>query len=562
MDSYARTLIERGNALFGKRSSLLSMWQEVANNFYVERADFTVQRTIGTTFADNLTTSFPLLARRELGDGLGSMLRPKEKEWFFCETTRQDRVDNQGKKWLEAATQTQRRAMYARASKFVRATKEGDHDFGAFGQCAMSVQLNRDGDDLLYRCWHLRDVAWVEDANGDVCEVHRKWKMFARDAVKLFPRTASARLRETAEKDPHTEVELRHVVMRAEDYDNPGASKKWRQPWVSIFVEADEMTMLEEVGSRGRVYIIPRWQTVSGSQYAYSPATVAALPDARLLQAMTLTLLEAGEKYTNPPMVAVQQAIRSDVALFAGGITWVDQEYDERLGEVLRPLAQDKGGMAIGRDLRNDVREMLERCFYLNKLTGPNFSQMAGGKEMTAFEVGQRVQEYIRTALPLFEPMEQDYNGALCDETFDILLHAGAFGPFADMPRSLAGADIRFRFESPLTEIIDAQKGQKLINAKQLLAQVADVSPQSAHVVDWTAAYRDALEGSRTPMAWINSDQQVQALNDAAAQAQQQQQLLGGMQQAADVASTLGDAAGGFAKAGVTPGVPGTPVAA
>jgi hypothetical protein len=45
---------------------------------------------------------------------------------------------------------------------------------------------------------------------------------------------------------------------------------------------------------------------------------------------MTLTLLEAGEKFTNPPMIAVQEAIRSDVAIYAGGITWVDKDYDER----------------------------------------------------------------------------------------------------------------------------------------------------------------------------------------------------------------------------------------
>lgn len=560
MDSYARTLVERGNVLFGKRQSLMSMWQEVANNFYVERADFTTMRTIGTTFADALTTSYPLLARRELGDGLGSMLRPKEKEWFFVETARQDRVDDQGKKWLAAATQTQRRAMYARATKFVRATKEGDHDFASFGQTVLSVQLNRDQSDLLYRCWHLRDVVWVENADGDICEVHRKWKCFARDAVAMFPR-CSARIRDIAEKNPHEEVELRHIVMRSADYDNPGG-RKWRQPWVSIYVEAAEMAMLEEVGSRGRVYIIPRWQTVSGSQYAYSPATVAALPDARLLQAMTLTLLEAGEKYTNPPLVAVQNAIRSDVALYAGGITWVDAEYDERLGEVLRPLSQDKSGMAIGRDLRNDVRDTIERCFYLNKLTGPNFSGMSGGREMTAYEAGQRVQEYVRQALPLFEPMEQDYNGGLCDETFDLLLHAGAFGSHADIPDSLRGADIRFRFESPLTEIIDAQKGQRLVNAKQLLAQVADVSPESAHVVDWKKAYRDALEGGRTPAEWLNDDATLKAMADAEAQRQQAQQLLGGMQQAADVANTLGGAAGGFAKAGMVPGAAGVPVAA
>ncbi len=184
---------------------------------------------------------------------------------------------------------------------------------------------------------------------------------------------------------------------------------------------------------------------------------------------------------------------------FAGGITWVDSEYDERLGEVLRPLTQDKSGMPIGRDLRNDVKEAISECFFLNKLTLPPMD--TGSKEMTAFEVGQRVQEYIRQALPLFEPMEQDYNGGLCDLTFDLLLHNGAFGAIADIPRSVLGSDIRFRFESPLTEIIDAQLGTKLANAKQLLATVADVAPGAAFDIDWRAGFREALEGNRTPMA-------------------------------------------------------------
>ena len=48
--------------------------------------------------------------------------------------------------------------------------------------------------------------------------------------------------------------------------------------------------------------------------------------------AMTLTLLEAGEKVVNPPLVATEQVVRSDVAIFAGGITWIDAEHDDRLG--------------------------------------------------------------------------------------------------------------------------------------------------------------------------------------------------------------------------------------
>ena len=69
---------------------------------------------------------------------------------------------------------------------------------------------------------------------------------------------------------------------------------------------------------------------------------MAALPDARLLQAMTYTLLEAGEKTTNPPMVVTKGAVRSDVSIFAGGLTWSPyKEWDFFLDYV---AAQRKNG--------------------------------------------------------------------------------------------------------------------------------------------------------------------------------------------------------------------------
>jgi hypothetical protein len=146
-----------------------------------------------------------------------------------------------------------------------------------------------------------------------------------------------------AAKKPFETIECAHMVIDADMYtgDSVGGPKRGSQPRYLICYDKAHDTVLEAVPIWGRHYIIPRWQTVSGSQFAYSPATVAALPDGRLLQAMTLTLLEAGEKITNPPMVATQEAVRSDINIFPGGVTWVDIEYDEKLGEALRPLSTD-----------------------------------------------------------------------------------------------------------------------------------------------------------------------------------------------------------------------------
>jgi len=529
-------LLEQGTELFGKRSSLLSFWQEVAENFYPERADFTMVRNIGQDFASNLMTSYPILARRDLGNAISAILRPSGKKWLHIRTTENwDRMGVEARAWLEWAEGRMVRAMNHRTSQWVRATKEGDMDFASFGQTVIQTTMNPTATGLLYRCWHLRDVAWQENASGIADSVYRRWKPTARQLVSLFGKDRVHKSTyDYLEKAPLTEVEVWHVVIPTADCPY---GKPVNTPFKSVYFEVKTKHIIEEVGIYEQEYTIPRWQTVSGSQYAYSPSTVAALPDARLIQAMTAVLLEAGEKAVTPPMIATQEAIRSDINVYAGGITFVDQDYDERLGEVLRPLTQDKNGIPVGFNLQADTRAMIAEAFYLNKLTLP-----AQGQDMTAYEVGQRIQEYIRQAMPLFEPMESEYNAPLCDITFSKLMRAGAFGSPLDMPKELRNQNIEFTFESPLHDASEREKGQRYIEASQMLAAAQGVDQTSVHTVDAVKALRETLLAIGTPASWIRSEADVA---DRVAKDQEQLQMaqsLAAMEQGANVAKTFSEA--------------------
>lgn len=506
LDSTAKRLIERGDALFGKRSQLLSLWQELAENFYVERANFTYTRNLGDEFSDHLMSSYPLMVRRDLGNAFSSMLR--QDEWFKLKLSREDQETHDALKWLEYATGVQRRVMYDRRARFVRATKEGDHDFATFGQCVLSAELNKVRNGLLFRAWHLKDCAWSEGYDGSVNEMHRKWKPSAKELVGTFGKQVHAKVKEKAEKHPHVEIECRHIVLPADDMNEEGNFR-------SLFVDVENQHTVEDVEVKRFQYVVPRWQTVSGSQYAFSPATVAALPDARLLQSMTGVLLTAGEKYVDPPMLAVQEAIRSDVDIRRGGITWVDHEYDERLGEVLRPLSQDKSGFPAGFSMEEGIRGDLAEAFYLSKLSLPI---MAG--DMTATEVSQRVEEYIRQSLPLFEPMEMEYNGQLCDLVFNLLLDNNAFGN--TMPDSLANQEVEFQFESPLRTAIDRKDGVRYREALELTAMGSEMEASLPANVDFHEALRDALEGVGVKQTWLADEEQVE---EAIKQAKQQQEI-------------------------------------
>ena len=530
MDSAVQTLIDQGDSLFGKRQSLVSLWQCIADQFYPERADFTNQRYLGEDFASNLTTSYPLIARRDLGNTFSSMLRPTDKDWFRMAVDGVE--DHEAKAWLEWASKTQKRAMYDRRAQFVRATKEADHDFAAFGQAVVSVEVHPDKSSLVYRCWHLRDVVWCDGPDGAVESVHRKWKTTPYELKRTFGADKiGPAITKKLEKEPYCDVQVRHIIVPADMYQG---AIKFRTPLVALFIDVENGHVIEATGARVNPYVIPRWQTVSGSQYAYSPATVCALPDARLIQAMTLTLLEAGEKAANPATVAVQEAIRGDVNLYAGGITWVDAAYDERLGEVLRPMAVDAKGLPLNMELIQDTRSMIRAAFFLDKLTMPARTSAA-----TAYEVSQWVQEYIRNALPLFEPMEIGYNGALCERTFELGLSAGLFGPPDSIPESLSERNIEFKFVSPLRDAIEKQKGHTFVESATMLAQAAALDPSAPSIVNVQEALRDTLEGIGVPAKWTRSRDDVAAIAEQQAAMAQQQRLLESMQQAAGVAKDL-----------------------
>lgn len=531
-----KSLNELANNLFSKRGSLMSLWQEQAEQFYVERADFTTTRSAGEDFAAHLTTSFPLLCRREMGDAVGQMLRPTNKVWLHAVPEDPSISDNESKRWLEWTDKVMRSAMYDPVSQFARASKQADHDYVTFGQAAISIELGRHRDSLLYRTWHLKDVVWRENQDGVNDFVGRKWNVAVSDLIRLFPRAElDPKIHQMARKNPFHEIEVKHIVCDAEMADMNTRGR----PRVSIYYDCKHERVIEQEPIWNRIYRIPRWATIAGSQYAFSPATVAALPEARLLQAMALTLLEAGEKAVNPPLIATKDAVKSDMQQFPGGVTWVDMEYDERLGEALRAMNIDTKGLPFGLDMVQDSRSVLQQCFFLNKLRAFNPNQ---DPSMTAFQAGQIVQEYIRGALPLFEPMELEYNGAIAEETFELMYRHGAFGSPQDIPKPLRGADVGFRYESPLHDAIEQQKGVKFMEFSQLIATAIQLDPAVAHLPKAKDILRDVADGVRIPAKWLRSETEVQDIERRMAQDAEQQRAIDSLAQGAAISKDLGAA--------------------
>lgn len=494
------------NSMFNSQKTVKSLWQSLADNFYPERADFVHERSLGQEMADGIMDSVPVLSRRDLGNSFHAMLR--DGNWFELTTGPDAQIDRDGRLWLEWATQQQRRYMKDRAAGFDRAVKTGDHDFATFGNAALSVEPNSTATGVVYRCWHLRNMAWEEDSAGNVCTVARKWDAKLKILVDIFGYDKlPQKYQNKFDKNPYDTVTLYHLIIPS---DLSNDEEMMRYKYVSYFVMPEEKTMLERKGINYQYYVIPRFQTLAGSPYAYSPATICALPDARTLQSMTYTLLEAASRYSRPPMVATMKAITGVVDLRPDGVTWVDNDYDQRTGKALEAIAQNKGGYPIGAAERGRVYETLERAFYLNTLVLP-----LGEKEMTAYEVQERMKQYRRTNLPLFAPMENDYNGQLCEATFDLLMMMGQLGATQDIPQSLQGAEVEFKYKSPLTTDEEEEKLNRFSQIRAELRESADLDRGVIDVIDFDTAIRDAVRGIGTPATWFRSNEDIQGIREA-----------------------------------------------
>lgn len=543
MESRANDVLRIGDQRFSRRRRVDELWQELALNFYPNRANFTTKNDDGTEYADHLFSSYPTLARRELGNMLDEFLFPEK---FFSIHVNDEDLDegDEERQFLEYMTEIQYRAMTDPKAGLIGARTQTNHDLVSFGNGVIKYGLNINGDGLLFRNYHLRDCAWAENAEGQIDCLHRNWNPTARQLKQYFGDKVSKEVDKALEKDPEKEFSCRHVVLPARLYQYKSKIGK-KFPFVSVYIERETQTVLEEVGQNYFDYVVPRWQPVSGSDIGTSMVTDVALPDGRTLQVCMRTLREAGEGYVNPPLIAIGDAIRNDIALYPGGITIVDAEYDERLGEVLRPISQNSGGFPIGLEIANALKADIRSAFMLDKIQLPEISH-----QMTATEVRRRIQEHIRAAAPISKPIQGEYNHPLCSGVFDLLMANGAF-PLDYMPDTLSEKSLSFRFRSPLDELAEQNEAELYLdNRDRILGPAAQFDPSLLEIVDLHESTRDALRANGWKAKWFRSKEEVEEARQAQAEEQQAAKLMQQIQMAGQTAEQGGRGIDALANAG------------
>lgn len=546
MDSRARELLQIGKSLFSKKEQWNELNQEIAENFYPLRADFTSDFTLGTDFSTGLMESFPVQARETLGNTIGALLR--QGDWFETKTGIEDiDEDPTNAKWLEYATGHLRKLVYDRRANFVRATNEADHDWVAFGNPVLSVEEAPNRDHFLFRSWHPKECAWMENSVGKVDHLQREMKMTARNMAgrSAWKKNLHADITRAAKEEPTKEFKVRHIVLPFEEMYGDDRTKRQqfgKNDYVSLYVDCEHEVVLGEAGLPVFNYVVPRCRTISGYAMGFSPFAVNALPDGRMLQALARILLEEGEKAIDPPTIAKGEIFRDAVNLYAGGMTYVDLEADEKIQDVFQTL-HSGGNMNIGLEMKQDVRQLISEAFLLNKIMLPP-------QQKTAFETQARLEEYRRAILPFTGPIESEYHMPLLDVAFQLAVHNDVFDR-SEMPKALSEQDVTFTFDSPLNTAEGRQHVQAFQETVQIIASASEFDKKAVTKINFDKMVEDAVRGTQAPADWFADEEVQQSEAEQLKNAEGLQQTAAMLQQGAGVGKEVADASTALSQAGL-----------
>ncbi len=505
-ESRTTDLLDRYRRLKDDRRVWDAHWQDIAEVMLPQRADFTTTHAPGAKRTDTIFDGTPLLAVRGLAASIDGMVKPKTTRWFSIKASDAElNEDDTVKAWLERAEAATFAAIYDRRAGFVQRSGEVDSDLAAFGTGALLISENRTLDGLSFRSVPLHGLYLAEGEAGDIDTAFIRLELTARQAAQRWSRERlSDPVRDALGGNrPDQRFEFVHAILPRAERD-PRRRDNRNLPFASIVVDVAAAHLVSESGFHEFPLAVPRWDTRTGEVYGRSPGMLA-LPDALTLQQMGKTILKAGQKAVDPPIIAPNDGLIKSAQLFPGGVVTYDARNAVKLGGRKPVDTLDiTGNIPIGREMQQDVREQIFAAFFRNVLNLP-----VDRPTMTATEVIERKEEFVRTIGPVFGRLENDYAGPVAERVFAILLRLGRFPP---PPPVLQGREVRFEYANPVQKVRQQIETLGAMRTVEMIAPFVQASPEIMDNFDADAIARDAGEFNGMPQRWLRKRGDVEAL--------------------------------------------------
>lgn len=529
-----KEIISRVEHLKADRSVWETHWKDLAFYFQPNRREILETLSKGSKGRNvNLLDNTGIQSVELLSAGLHSMLTNPNLMWFEL-TTGNERLDDSddNREWLQQTTL--RILNILNNANFNTEIHQLYLDVATFGTGGMIVE---EDDDMIVRfsTRHIKDILIEENNLGKIDRVFRCWKWKASNIVAEFGEENVPReVKECFEKNDKKEFEIIHAVYPREAYKGP--EFKGRFPFLSQYIIKEEEFELRMGGFNEFPWVTPRWTKSAAEMYGRSPAMVG-LPDMKILNKMTETMIVNAQKQADPPLQLPDDGYVLPIITRPGGINY-RRPGAEPIVPLFPPTNVDFGQVAL-----EERRQRIRSAFFVDQL------QLQQGPQMTATEVLQRTEEKNRLLGPVLGRMQSEFLEPLMNRVFEIVQRrTDAQGePILAEPPEGIPDDIKVKYSSMIARAQRVSEAQNVLRTVEAVSPFIQLDQSVADLFDGDEILRVVARSLNFPQRGLKNSKEVEQVRQARAQAQQEAIENERANQEADRISKIAPAAGGAA---------------
>jgi hypothetical protein len=263
---------------------------------------------------------------------------------------------------------------------------------------------------------------------------------------------------------------------------------------------------MSESGFEEMPYIVPRFLKATGEVMGRSPAMVA-LPDVKMLNLMSKTIIQAAQKQIDPPLLVPDDGFILPVRTQPGGLNF----YRAGTRDQITPL-QSGANIPIGLSMEDQRRMAIRSAFYVDQLLS------GSSPNMTATEVIQRQEERMRVIGPVLGRLMNEMLRPMIDRVFALMLRENML---AQPPEIIQGTDVDIEYISPLARAQKSSSLNSTIKALEVLMPLAQALPVNDHI-DPDGLVRHITESLGVPKTTLRSQREVDETRKQRAAAEQE----------------------------------------
>ena len=464
-DDKAKEIIAEWGREENKQANSRSLWQDTGDHMY-PYVQITSEYLPGTNRTKRIYDMTPMMDMLDMVSGFKQTLVPAGQTFFMIKVSEQYDRNDRIQRYLSVLTELAHLRIYA--SNFMMKIDDVLTSMITFGPGCLFTEW-KPGKGLNYKTSKIGSYIIIEDDSENVIGSIHRFKLTAQQAYEAYKEMAGPSVMKAMEKPETMQNEfwfLYKVCPRRKFQYHLSKTHRMNLPVDATVVNIADLVTVYEGGFAENPFAIGRWMRPEYEKDGRGIGT-EMLPQIKVLFEMVKGLTECGNKWNNPPLQALVDAVEGEIRTIAGGLTWVNQ-----IDAVRAMDGNMNGNFPITMETVNFQISRIDRAFYKNA-----FDPLADlqGDRRTTLEIQERIRGTLKKLGP---PVGRLWGEMLTKSLERSILELIRNRDVPPPPPELAGIRFGIEYVGPLALALKSEQARGFQEWISLVGQAHGMFPE------------------------------------------------------------------------------------